>query len=98
MLDDISKFKLSNTCLDVFLMNYLCPLCRNQPLMCPGRCTEIITGCVSPLNQVLVQADVSLKLTLCKSIASYNYSEYSVIHFCMHATYMHGSYMFLCYS
>ena len=52
--------------MDVFSSNFLCPLCRNQPLMCPGRCKEIITGCASPLNQAIVQLDASFRLILCK--------------------------------
>ena len=66
LLKIASKFKFSNTCLDVFSTNYLCPLCRNQPFMCPGRCAEVVTGCVSPLNQAIVQLDTSLKMILCK--------------------------------
>lgn len=68
MLEKVSEFQFSDTCADVFLMNYLCPLCQNQPYMCPGRCSEIVTGCTSPLNQAIIQADVSLQLTLCKTI------------------------------
>ena len=66
LLTTLSKFQFSNTCLDVFSTNYLCPLCRNQPLMCPGRCAEVVAGCVSPLNQAVVQLDASLKMILCK--------------------------------
>ena len=72
LLATLSKFQFSDTCLDVFLTNYLCPLCRNQPLMCPGRCAEVVAGCVSPLNQAIVQLDASLKMILCKNfIAMY---------------------------
>ena len=66
LLQTVSKFKFSDTCLDVFTTNYLCPLCRDQPLMCPGRCAEVVTGCVSPLHQSTVQLDASLKMILCK--------------------------------
>ena len=66
LLQTVSKFQFSDTCLDVFSTNYLCPLCRDQPLMCPGRCAEVVTGCVSPLHQSIVQLDASLKMILCK--------------------------------
>jgi len=36
--------------------------------MCPGRCAEIVTGCVSPLNQAIVQLDTSINLVLCMLI------------------------------
>ena len=49
------------------LSQIMCVLCvLIQPLMCPGRCEEIITGCVSPLNQAIVQLDASFRLMLCK--------------------------------
>ena len=65
LLQDVLKFRFSDTCLDVFTSNYLCPVCRNQPFMCPGRCAEIVTGCVSPLHQSIVQLDTSTRLILC---------------------------------
>ena len=76
MVNNVKTFQLSETCLDVFLTNYLCPLCHNQPLMCPERCNETVIGCVSPLNQAIIQLEVSLKLSLCKSIIVI-YSVYS---------------------
>ena len=68
LLQNFIKFRFSDTCLDVFTSNYLCPVCRNQPFMCPGRCAEIVTGCVSPLNQAIVQLDTSINLVLCMLI------------------------------
>ena len=65
LLQDFIKFRFSDTCLDVFTANYLCPVCRNQPFMCPGRCSEIVTGCVSPLHQSVAQLDTSIRLILC---------------------------------
>ena len=46
MVNNVKKFQLSETYLDVFLTNYLCPLCDNQSLMCPERCNETVIGCV----------------------------------------------------
>lgn len=64
LLQKAVAFRFSDTCLDIFTSNYLCPICHNQPFMCPGRCTEIVTGCISPLHQAIVQLDISIKLIL----------------------------------
>ncbi|XP_065903018.1 uncharacterized protein [Dysidea avara] len=64
LLASVRSFAFSETCLDVFSANFLCPLCSGQPLMCPGRCVEIVAGCISPLNQAVSQLDTSLRLTL----------------------------------
>jgi len=66
LLANIKQFRFSETCIDVLTSNFLCPMCVNQPLMCPGRCNEIVTGCLSPLNQVVAQLDASLRLIFCK--------------------------------
>jgi len=68
MLDNIDDFSFSRTCIDVFVSNFLCPICRAQPLMCPGRCSEVFIGCVSPLKHTIDQLDISFRLILCKTI------------------------------
>ena len=50
--------------------------------MCPGRCTEIVTGCISPLHQAIVQLDISIKLILCMLII--------YLHIMYVATYVHA--------
>ena len=66
LLANFKEFRFSKTCVDVLTSNFLCPMCVNQPLMCPGRCSEIVIGCLSPLNQAVVQLDTSLRLIFCK--------------------------------
>jgi len=66
LLASIKSFRFSETCLEVFTTNLLCPFCVNQPWMCPGRCSEVVVGCISPLNQAVVQLDTSIRLVLCK--------------------------------
>jgi len=68
LLVNVKQFKLSRTCVDVLTSNFLCPMCANQPPMCPGRCNEIVIGCLSPLNQAVEQLDASLRLISCKAI------------------------------
>ena len=66
MLNRIEGFRFSSTCVDVFLSNLLCPNCHAQPFMCPGRCTEVFIGCVSPLSQPIAQLQTYFRLILCK--------------------------------
>ena len=68
MIADAKTFKFSETCLNIFVKSMLCPFCVDQPWMCPGRCSEIVVGCLSPLNQAVVQLDTSIRLILCKEI------------------------------
>ena len=68
MLNRIERFTFSSTCVDVFLSNVLCFNCQAQPFMCPGRCTEVFIGCVSPLSQPIAQLQTSFRLILCKII------------------------------
>ena len=68
MLTTIDDFTFSDTCLDVFLSNYICPTCHAQPPMCPGRCIEITLGCVAPLSQSISQLQTSIRLMICKII------------------------------
>ena len=68
MLNSIESFRFSRTCADVFLSNVLCINCHAQPQMCPGRCTEVFIGCVSPLSQSIAQLQTSFRLILCKTI------------------------------
>ena len=67
MLNNIENFRFSPTCVDVFLSNVLCINCHAQPQMCPGRCTEVFIGCVSPLSQSIAQLQTSFRLILCKT-------------------------------
>ena len=67
MLNNIEDFTFSRTCVDVFLSNVLCPNCHAQPFMCPGRCTEVFIGCVSPLSRPIAQLQTSFRLILCKA-------------------------------
>ena len=67
MLNNIESFRFSRTCVDVFLSNVLCINCHAQPRMCPGRCTEVFIGCVSPLSQSIAQLQTSFRLILCKT-------------------------------
>ena len=60
MVNNVKKFQLSETYLDVFLTNYLCLLCHNQPLMCPEHCNKTGIGYISLLNQAIIQLEVSL--------------------------------------
>ena len=68
MINNIENFRFSPTCVDVFLSNVLCINCHAQPQMCPGRCTEVFIGCVSPLSQSIAQLQTSFRLILCKTI------------------------------
>ncbi|XP_065903024.1 uncharacterized protein [Dysidea avara] len=73
LLANFKEFRFSKTCVDVLTSNFLCPMCVNQPLMCPGRCSEIVIGCLSPLNQAVVQLDTSLRLifSIIKALAGF---------------------------
>ena len=55
----VETFSLSETCNYIWTKQYACPLCAgNSTPLCLGTCNEILIGCLSPLNQAIVQLNV----------------------------------------
>jgi len=67
LLEDIDEFGFSESCINVFSQNFICPFCVGDPPMCPDRCTELVFGCISPVNQPIAQLDTSLRFVQCKT-------------------------------
>ena len=61
ILTELQNFNFSSTCTNVWTQQYACPLCAGQTTpLCKGRCNEILIGCLSSLQQVIVQLNVLL--------------------------------------
>jgi len=46
----------------VWTLQYACPRCAGQAApLCLGRCDEVLIGCMSSLQQVIVQLNVLLE-------------------------------------
>ena len=57
--DAVKTFNLSQTCNYIWTSQYACPLCAgNNTRLCLGTCNEVLIGCLSPLNQAIVQLNV----------------------------------------
>jgi len=55
----VESFNLSQTCVYIWTKQYACPLCVGDDTpLCLGTCNEVLIGCLSPLNQAIVQLNV----------------------------------------
>ena len=58
---ELQNFNITPTCTDVWTEQYACPLCAGQAIpLCQGRCNEVLIGCMSSRQQVIVQLNVLL--------------------------------------
>ena len=58
---EVNGFVGTPTCDNVWTEQYACPLCAGQTTpLCLGRCDEVMIGCTSSLQQVIVQLNVLL--------------------------------------
>ena len=61
----VENFTLSQTCTDIWTSQYACPLCAgNSTPLCLGTCNEVLIGCLSPLNQAIVQLNIFRELVI----------------------------------
>ena len=61
VLTALENFNASYTCTNVWTQQYGCPRCAGQtPLLCQGRCNEVLIGCMSSLQQMIAQLNVLL--------------------------------------
>ena len=52
---ELNGFQATYTCTNVWTEQYACPLCAGQTTpLCAGRCNEVLIGCMSSLQQVIV--------------------------------------------
>ena len=64
ILEELQNFDVTSTCTNVWTQQYACPLCAGQDTpLCEGRCNEVMIGCTSSLQQVIVQLNVLLDFT-----------------------------------
>ena len=64
MLTSLENFNPSYTCTNVWTQQYACPRCAGQTApLCQGRCNEVLIGCMSSLQQMIVQLNVLLDFT-----------------------------------
>jgi len=58
----LNGFTASYTCTNVWTLQYACPRCAGQAApLCQGRCDEVLIGCMSSLQQVIVQLNLLLE-------------------------------------
>ena len=61
ILTELQNFDVALTCVNVWTEQYACPLCAGQTTpLCQGRCNEVLIGCISSLQQAIVQLNVLL--------------------------------------
>ena len=59
ILTTLENFDFSSTCTNIWTQLYACPLCAGQATpLCEGRCDEVLIGCMSSLQQVIVQLNM----------------------------------------
>ena len=57
----LSNFDVTPTCTNVWTEQYACPLCVGQATpLCEERCNEVLIGCLSSLQQVIVQLNIQI--------------------------------------
>ena len=58
---ELQNFTGTSTCTNAWTQQYACPLCAGHTTpLCEGRCNEVLIGCTSSLQQVIVQLNVLL--------------------------------------
>ena len=61
VLTALENFNASYTCTNVWTQQYACPRCAGQTApLCQARCNEVLIGCMSPLQQTIVQLNILL--------------------------------------
>ena len=62
ILTELQNFTVTPTCTNVWTEQYACPLCAGQTIpLCAEICDDVLIGCTSSLQQVIVQLNVLLE-------------------------------------
>ena len=76
----LRNFNPTYTCTNVWTQQYACPLCAGQVTpLCVGRCNEVLIGCMSSLQQVIVQLNVLLDFARGKKLYCYIHYVYMYV-------------------
>ena len=59
---ELQNFTVTPTCTNVWTERYACPLCAGEAIpLCAEICDDVLIGCMSSLQQVIVQLNALLE-------------------------------------